>query len=48
MKKYYLMDASEVIKNFDSDFNGLSSEEARERLLKYGTNKLPKQKRNLH
>lgn len=40
MEKYYLNDASEVIKSLNSTENGLTSQEANQRLLANGKNKL--------
>ena len=40
MEKYYLQESGEVIKQFDSTANGLSSAEAEKRLAENGKNKL--------
>lgn len=45
-KEYYLTSAEEVIKKFDSSFDGLTQKEANDRLLKYGANELPKQEKD--
>lgn len=46
-KKYYAMEKDEVIKALSSDYNkGLSNNEVKERLRKYGKNCLPKKKRD--
>nr|AGF93422.1 calcium-translocating P-type ATPase, PMCA-type [uncultured organism] len=39
-KKYYQMSSSELFENFDTSGDGLSEEEAKERLEKYGKNEL--------
>lgn len=45
-KEYYLTSAEEVIKKFDSSFDGLTQKEANDRLLKYGANELPRQEKD--
>ena len=45
-KEYYLTSAEEVIRKFDSSFDGLTQKEANDRLLKYGANELPRQEKD--
>jgi P-type Ca2+ transporter type 2C len=42
---YYAIGTDEVLKNVVSDSNGLTSEEAKKRLAKYGVNALPDEKK---
>ncbi len=42
--KWYAIDKSFVINDLKSDYNGLSTIEAKERITKYGKNELPKKK----
>ena len=42
--KWYAFDKSFVINDLKSDYNGLSTMEAKERITKYGKNELPKKK----
>ncbi len=44
-KRYYLQEVDEVIKELESDKNGLSSEEANVRIEKFGHNKLKEAKK---
>ena len=44
-KHYYTLDTKEVLKNLDTSINGLTKEEVKNRLNKYGKNELPKQKK---
>ncbi len=45
MKIYECMDKDELIKEFNSDYSGLSNKEANKRLEQYGKNLLPKGKK---
>ena len=45
MKKYEFMSNRELYREFDSSDKGLSSEEASKRILLYGMNLLPKDKK---
>lgn len=44
-KHYYTLDTKEVLKNLDTSMDGLTKEEVKNRLNKYGKNELPKQKK---
>ncbi len=44
-KHYYTIDTKEVLKNLDTSMDGLTKEEVKNRLNKYGKNELPKQKK---
>lgn len=46
MKNWYQIEKEEVLKNLNSSSNGLSNEEVIRRIEKYGTNELPKQKKD--
>ena len=43
-KNWHALDKTFVLNNLDSNYNGLSTKEANERLKKYGRNELPKKK----
>ena len=43
-KNWHALDKTFVLNNLDSNYNGLSTKEAYERLKKYGRNELPKKK----
>ena len=45
-KKWYAFDKSFVLNDLNSRYDGLSSNEAKERIKKYGKNELPKKKRD--
>ena len=45
-KKWYAFDKSFVLNDLNSRYDGLSSNEAKERIRKYGKNELPKKKRD--
>ena len=45
-KKWYALDKSFVLNDLNSKYDGLSSNEARERIKKYGKNELPKKKKD--
>ena len=45
MKKYYTLSVEEVLSNLETGAEGLSSEQAKERLEKYGPNKLKEGKK---
>lgn len=47
-KHYYTLDTKEVLKNLDTSINGLTKEEVKNRLNKYGKNELPKQKKKAY
>lgn len=44
--KWYAIDKTFVINDLNSDYNGLTSLEAKERIIKYGKNELPKKKKD--
>ncbi len=44
--KWYAIDKTFVINDLKSDYNGLTSLEAKERIIKYGENELPKKKKD--
>ena len=44
--KWYAIDKTFVINDLSSDYNGLTSLEAKERIIKYGKNELPKKKKD--
>ena len=44
--KWYAIDKTFVINDLKSDYNGLTSLEAKERIIKYGKNELPKKKKD--
>lgn len=45
-KKWYSLDKNFVLSEVSSNYNGISSEDARKRIIKYGKNELPSKKKD--